>query len=77
VVLRNESRPDEGQNPLQTSACARRATALGASPPVSGRRVPGPDEPVILGERSPRIGATLAAGRADRERDRLALQAPS
>jgi hypothetical protein len=42
----------------------------------------GPDEPVILGERAPRVGAaaaaadaTLAASRSDRGRDRLALQA--
>jgi hypothetical protein len=47
-------------------------------------RASGPDEPVILGECAPRVGAAaaaagalLAAGHADRERGRLALQASS
>jgi hypothetical protein len=54
-------------------ACARRATALGASPPASGRPLgpggppPNPREPVILGEREPRFGGSRGP-RGPRER---------
>jgi hypothetical protein len=56
--------------------------AWGAS--AQSARASGQDEPVILGERAPGVAAAaavseaaFAAGRADRERARLALQASS
>jgi hypothetical protein len=70
--------------------CAwRRAPRLGAAigawwASAQSARASGPDEPVNLGKQAPRVGAaataadaTLAAGRANCERDRLALQASS
>jgi hypothetical protein len=82
-MIRNESLIDEGRNrfkraPRQTSACARRASTLGASPRASGRPLgpggapPSPRGPPVLTSRSRCRNATLAAGRADRGRDRLA-----
>ena len=91
-VIRNECLIDEGRNrfklaPRQTSACARRASTLGASPHASGRPLgpggapPSPRGPPALTSRSSWASARrrsrcrnamLAAGRADRKRDRLA-----
>jgi hypothetical protein len=91
-MIRNECLIDKGRNrfkraPRQTSACARRASTLGASPRASGRPLgpggapPSPRGPPALTSRSSWASArrrsrcrnaTLATGRTDRERDRLA-----